>query len=102
MEQLIDYLLGLLAFVPESLDAAKQYIQEQFGTGGVIAATILLVSIVALLLSKLAKAGFNIVRYVVIPSVVVTFIATYFLPYSFGYILPVSVSLFSVVLMIKG
>ena len=102
MEQILDYLLSLLAFIPESLEAVKQLIQDKFGTPGVIAAAIFLVSIVALLLSKLVKTGFNIVRYVVIPSVVVTFVATYFLPYSFGYILPVSVSLFSVVLMIKG
>ncbi len=102
MEQIINYVLGLLKFVPDSLEAVKQLIQQQFGTAGVIAATIFVVSLIALLLSKVLKAGFNIVRYVVLPSVVVTFIATYFLPYSFAYILPVTVSFFSVVLMIKG
>ncbi len=102
MEQLLDYLTGFLKLVPDSLEAVKGLIQEHFGTAGVIAAVIFCVSLVALLLSKVLKAGFNIVRYVVLPSVVVTFIATYFLPYSFGYILPVTVSFFSVVLMIKG
>jgi len=102
MEQIIEKLLGLLKFVPDSLEAVKQLIQDNFGTAGVIAAATLFVSIVALLLSKILKAGFNIVRYVVLPSVVVTFIATYFMPYSFAYILPVTVSFFSVVLMIKG
>ena len=84
------------------IDIGRQFIEEKFGTAGVIAAAILVVSIVGLLLGKVTKLSFNLVRFVVIPSVAVTFIATYFLPYSFVYILPVTVAFFSVVLMVKG
>ena len=84
------------------IDASRQFIEEKFGMAGIIAAALLLVSIVGLLLSKVTKLSFNLVRFVVIPSVAVTFIATYFLPYSFIYILPVTVAFFSVVLMVKG
>ncbi|RKX23497.1 MAG: hypothetical protein DRP51_00160 [Candidatus Zixiibacteriota bacterium] len=84
------------------IDVARQFIEEKFGTAGIIAAALLLVSIVGLLLGKVTKLSFNLVRFVVIPSVAVTFIATYFLPYSFVYILPVTVAFFSVVLMVKG
>jgi hypothetical protein len=78
------------------------YIQSHFGTPGLIAAAVLSISIGALVVLKLLKIAFDVLRFVVIPSVVVTFIATYFLPYSFVYILPVSVALFSVVLIIKS
>jgi hypothetical protein len=81
---------------------AVQFIQTHFGTPGLIAALILSLSILALIAVKLLKIAFDVLRYVVIPSVVVTFIATFFLPYSFVYILPVTVALFSVVLIVKG
>ncbi len=84
------------------IDVGRQFIEEKFGTAGIIAAALLLVSIVGLLLGKVTKLSFNLVRFVVIPSVAVTFVATYFLPYSFVYILPVTVAFFSVVLMVKG
>ena len=84
------------------IDVGRQFIEERFGTPGIIAAALLLVSIVGLILGKVTKLSFNLVRFVVIPSVAITFIATYFLPYSFVYILPVTVAFFSVVLMVKG
>jgi len=84
------------------IEVGRQFIEEKFGTAGLIAAALLLVSIVGLLLSKITKLSFNLVRFVVIPSVAITFVATYFLPYSFVYILPVTVAFFSVVLMVKG
>ncbi|UCD93670.1 MAG: hypothetical protein JSU69_07820 [Candidatus Zixiibacteriota bacterium] len=81
---------------------AKVFIQDRFGTPGLIAAGLLLLSIVGLLLSKAFKMSFDIVRYVVVPAMAVTFVATYFLPYSFVYILPVTVAFFSIVLIVKG
>lgn len=82
--------------------AGKQFIMDRFGSPGLIAAAILLLAITILLLAKIVHITFDVVRYVVIPSVAVTFIATYFLPYSFTYILPVTVALFSVVLIFKS
>lgn len=84
------------------IDICRQFIEEKFGTAGVIAAALLIVSVVGLLLGKVTKLSFNLVRFVVIPAVAITFVATYFLPYSFVYILPVTVAFFSVVLMVKG
>jgi hypothetical protein len=80
----------------------KLYIEGQFGTPGLIAAGLLLAGIVGLILSKTLKLSFDIVRYVAVPSVAITFIATYFLPFSFVYILPVTVAFFSIVLLVKG
>nr|MBN2276907.1 hypothetical protein [candidate division Zixibacteria bacterium] len=83
-------------------DSAKNYVEHEFGTAGLIAAAILLVSIAGLLLSKAVKVSFDIVRYVAVPSVAITFVATYFLPFSFVYILPVTVAFFSIFLIVRG
>ncbi len=81
---------------------ARTFIESRFGTPGLIAAALLMVSIIGLILSKVVKMSFDIVRYVVVPAVAVTFIGTYFLPFSFVYILPVTVAFFSIILIIKG
>jgi hypothetical protein len=84
------------------LEQARLYIESEFGTAGLIAAGLLIAGIVALILSKTLKLSFDVIRYVVIPSVAVSFIGTCFLPLSFVFILPVTVAFFSVVLMVKG
>ncbi len=84
------------------LTQIKLSIEGQFGTPGLIAAGLLLAGIVGLILSKTLKLSFDVVRYVAVPSVAVTFIATYFLPFSFVYILPVTVAFFSIVLIARG
>ena len=84
------------------VSAGRQFILGKFGAPGLIAAIILLVCISVLLISKLLKIAFDVLRYVVVPSVAITFIATYFLPFSFVYILPVTVAFFSIVLFFKG
>lgn len=84
------------------LGAGVRLIQSHFGTPGLIAATILGLSIVGLVAIKLLKIAFDILRYVVIPSAVITFIATFFLPYSYITILPATIALFSVVLILKA
>jgi hypothetical protein len=84
------------------LTQIKMFIEGQFGTPGLIAAGLLLAGIAGLILSKAIKLSIDIVRYVAVPSVAVTFIGTYFLPFSFMYILPVTVAFFSIVLVVKG
>ncbi len=94
-----------IARVGENSDlitTAKVLIEDKFGSAGLVAVALLLVGIAGLLLAKITKLSFDLVKYVAIPSVAVTFIATYFLPYSFVYILPVTVAFFSIVLMVKG
>jgi hypothetical protein len=100
---MFELLIQIAAIDPTGfLGSGVQFIQTRFGTPGLIAALVLSLSILALIASKLLKIAFDVLRYVVVPSVVVTFIATFFLPYSFVYIMPVTVALFSVVLIVKG
>jgi hypothetical protein len=82
--------------------SGTKFIQNNFGVPGLIAALILLLSLTVLLIARILRIAFDVFRFVIIPSVAVTFIATYFLPYSFTYILPVTMALFSVVLIFKS
>ena len=84
------------------LSNSYYYIYDRFGIAGVVAAAILVLALTILLLSKLAKISFNVFRYVVLPSVVLAFVVSYFLPFPFDRVLPFAVAVFSVVLLIKG
>jgi hypothetical protein len=102
MNNLIQDIIARIADPGSLLTTVRLFIQDKFGTPGLVAASIFLVSLAVVFLMKTIKISFDIIRYVAIPSVAVTFVATYFLPYSFIYILPVTVAFFSVVLIVKG
>jgi hypothetical protein len=102
MNNLTQDIIARIADPGPLLTTVRLFIQDKFGTPGLVAASIFLVSLAVVFLMKTIKISFDIIRYVAIPSVAVTFVATYFLPYSFIYILPVTVAFFSVVLIVKG
>jgi len=102
MNELLNTAVTSLGGSPAFLESARLFIQDRFGTPGLVAAGILIASLVGLILMKSVKLSFDVVRYVAVPAVAVTFVATYFLPYSFVYILPVTVAFFSIILIIKG
>ncbi len=83
-------------------EGAKTYILENFGESGLYATYIALAAITVFVLSKLFKLSFAILKLVVVPSVALAFVATFFLPQSFFHFLPVTVSLFSVLLLFRG
>lgn len=84
------------------LGSAVRLVQSNFGTPGLIAFAVLGFVTLALIAARVLKIVFAIVKYVVVPSVVVTFIASLFLPFPFVQILPAAVALFSVVLIFKA
>jgi hypothetical protein len=83
------------------LSSGKQFISRYLGMPGLVAVIILATTAAVLLISKIVSIAFEIVRYVILPSVVLTFIATYFLPYSLFYMLPASIALFSLILIFR-
>lgn len=100
---MLESLREWFALVPGNLSGeVVQYIQAQFGTPGLVAAGILGLTVAAVLVIKLVKIAFDILRFVAVPSLVVTFVASWFLPYPFATILPVAVMFFSVVLIFRG
>jgi hypothetical protein len=84
------------------LGQAKGFIVEHFGQNGLIAAYIVLAVLILFIVSRLAKLTFSAVKYLVIPSVALAFLASFFLPFSFAAALPVSVTVCSLFLLFKG
>jgi len=80
----------------------REYIIDNFGSNGLIAAYVLVSVIVLLLVAKLAKVTFSTLKYVVIPAIVLAVLATFFLNISFLAALPVSTTVCSLFLLFRG
>lgn len=81
---------------------AQQYIVDQFGQTGLIAAYITLAVLVMFVVSRLVKLTYSAVKYLVIPAVALAFLASVCTPFSFTAALPVTVTVCSLVLLFKG
>jgi hypothetical protein len=84
------------------LGPAKAFIIEHFGQNGLIAAYIVLAVLILFVVSRLAKLTFSAVKYLVVPSVALAFLGSFFLPFSFAAALPISVTVCSLFLLFKG
>lgn len=85
-----------------TFDSVKELIVSHFGENGLLAAYIAGGVLLLILISRLAKVSFATLKFLVIPSVVVAGLATYFLGFSFAVSLPVTVTLCSLVLLFKA
>jgi hypothetical protein len=84
------------------LAPVKEAIVGQFGQAGLVAAYIALGVICLLVVYRLLKITFAILKYLVVPAVVLALVGTLILPYSFVFLLPITVSFCSLVLLFKA
>jgi hypothetical protein len=80
----------------------KGYIVDNFGQNGLIASYVLLGVISLLLVAKVGKLTLTTLKFLVIPSIVLAILATFFLHASFLIALPVTVTCCSLFLLFKG
>jgi hypothetical protein len=85
-----------------SLDGLRDSIVQHFGTQGLIAAYVVGAVLLLLIISKLAKISFAALKFLVLPSVVLAVLATFFLGYSFTASLPVTVTACSLFLLFRA
>ncbi len=90
------------SFLTELFESVKTFIVDRFGEPGLYAAYIATAAITLFILTKLFKISFAILKLVVVPSIALAFAATLVLPQNFFYFLPVTVSLFSILLLFRG
>ncbi|MCP4565961.1 MAG: hypothetical protein GY841_00100 [FCB group bacterium] len=90
-----------LAENQQVLDPIRQLIFDNFGQNGLYAAYLLVAAIGALIVFKLIKTCFEIIFFVALPSVLSAFVLTFFLPYSFFYLLPATTALFTLGLVLR-
>ncbi len=84
------------------LDPIRQFIFDHFGQTGLYAAYMLAAAIVLLLIYKLVKLSFELIFFIALPSVLAAFVLTFFLPFSFFYLLPATVAVFTLGLVMKS
>lgn len=87
---------------PALFESLRKEIVERFGEHGLYAAYISCVSIALFALVRILKLTFTILRVVALPSLALAFVGSVFLPMSFLYLLPVTVSISSVWLLFRS
>jgi len=98
----VSHVLALVGAVFDFLLRLKALIGEHFGSEGLIAAYLVVGVLTVVLLSKLVRLLIATVKYLVLPAVILAFVGSLFLPYSFTAILPVTASLCSLMLLAKA
>ncbi|MDD3731818.1 MAG: hypothetical protein PHU88_05520 [candidate division Zixibacteria bacterium] len=83
------------------ISSVKGYILEHFGNNGLYAAYIVLIILAIIIISRLVKITFAALKYLVIPAVTLAFLGTFFLPYSFITMLPITATFCSLFLLFK-
>ncbi len=83
----------ILAVPIQWFKAANGFIYGHLGFWGQLAFDLLLLYLLFLIVFKITKTVVRCVLFVAIPSVVLSFVSSYFLPFSFSIILPVCVVL---------
>jgi len=79
----------------------KGVILEHFGPNGLIAAYIVLAVLVLVVVSRLARITFSTLKYLVM-AVALAVLASFVLPYSLVFLLPVTVTGCSLFLLFRG
>jgi hypothetical protein len=72
------------------------------GMTGALAVYLALGILAVLVLWRMVKLSFDVIRCVAIPALVVAFIGAWLMPFSFYHVLPVTAALFSGILLLKG
>lgn len=83
------------------IDQARQFIVDHFGQNGLYAAYLLGAAILVLIFYKLIKLSFEVIFFVVLPSVISAFVLTFVLPYNFFYLLPATAAVFTLGLIMR-
>lgn len=84
------------------LDPVKTMIVEYFGPNGLIAAYVVLAVLVLFLVSMITRFTFNTLKYLVVPAIALAFVGSMVSAHSFVALLPVTVTVCSVFLLVKG
>jgi hypothetical protein len=80
----------------------KIWIVEHFGTNGLIAVLVVVGVLAVFVVSQLVRITIATLKYLVIPSVALAFLASLLLPVTFVAALPVTAVACSLVLLVKG
>jgi chromate transport protein ChrA len=78
------------------------YLLSMFGTSVTMAIYLAAAALMILLLWRLVKLSFDVVRCVAIPAIAVALVGSWLLPFPFLHIFPIATALFAGVLLVRG
>ncbi|MFH1688222.1 MAG: hypothetical protein ABIE70_11970 [bacterium] len=84
------------------IGSLKATIVEHFGQNGLYASYVVLAVLVLVVVSRLTKITFSTIKYLIIPSLALAFVVSMMTAYSFLGLLPVTVTVCSLILLFKG
>jgi len=86
----------------ESLRVGQQWVLAHFGQNGLYAAYLVGGVLLIYVLSKLIKITFAAVKYLVVPGVGLALVGSFVSPYPFMFLLPITLTACSLLLLFKG
>ncbi len=84
------------------LGSIREVIIQHFGQNGLYAAYILAAVLVLVLVSRLTRISFNVFKFVVVPALALAFVVSLVTSMQFVALLPVTVTVCSLILLFKG
>ena len=99
---LADQAAEAFADVSAAVMTAQQWILAHFGENGLYAAGIVAAALGIFLIMQVIRITFAAVKYLVVPGVGLALIGSLVLPYSFFFLLPITMSACSLLLIFKG
>ncbi len=97
LTQILESIAEVLSLPIRLIEEANLFFHSHLGFYGQLAFDLVLLYLLFLVAYKITRAVFDTALYVVIPSVILSLVSSLFLPYAFGYILPVCVAALIVV-----
>lgn len=79
------------------IEEANLFVYAHFGFYGQLAFDLVLLYLLFLIAYKVTRAVSDTALYVIVPSVILSLVSSFFLPVAFGYVLPVCVAALIVV-----
>ena len=97
LTQIANSTAEVLALPIKLVEEANLFVYAHLGFWGQLAFDLVLFYLLFLVAFKVTKAVFDIAFYVIVPSVVLSLVSSFVLPFAFGSILPVCVAVLIVV-----
>jgi len=97
-----DQLIGNSGQYSDGFRAGQQWVLQTFGQNGLYAAYLVGGVLAVYVISKLVKITFAAVKYLLVPGVALALIGSFVLPYPFMFLLPITLTGCSLLLLFKG
>lgn len=102
LTQILNSALNVLGAPIRLIEEANLFVYDHLGFWGQLAFDLVLFYVLFLIAFKVTKALFDVAFYVVVPSLVLSWVSSFLLPFAFASILPVCLAALIVVNILRS